>query len=94
LSIHNPILFGNHAKLYNYKMLCNNSKPFDPSGNTSYYWSNLEMNAFYGRYLKIDLTDETYDVVPLDDKILFTYLGGNAERVLHSSWLVLISGIN
>jgi aldehyde:ferredoxin oxidoreductase len=86
LSIHNPILFGNHPKLYNYKMLCNNSKPFDSSGNTSYYWSNLEMNAFYGRYLKIDLTDETYDVVPLDDEILLTYLGGKglASYLLYS----------
>jgi len=44
------------------------------------------MNAFYGRYLKIDLTDETYDVVPLDDKILFTYLGGKglASYLLYS----------
>jgi len=67
-------------------MLCNNPKPFDSSGSTSYYWSNLEMNAFYGRYLKIDLTDETYDVVPLNDEILLTYLGGKglASYLLYS----------
>jgi aldehyde:ferredoxin oxidoreductase len=44
------------------------------------------MNGFYGRYLKIDLTDETYDVVPLNDEILFTYLGGKglASYLLYS----------
>jgi aldehyde:ferredoxin oxidoreductase len=44
------------------------------------------MNGFYGRYLKIDLTDETYDVVPLNDEILLTYLGGKglASYLLYS----------
>jgi aldehyde:ferredoxin oxidoreductase len=44
------------------------------------------MNGFYGRYLKIDLTDETYDVVPLNDEILFSYLGGKglASYLLYS----------
>jgi len=44
------------------------------------------MNGFYGRYLKIDLTDETYDVVPLNDEIFFTYLGGKglASYLLYS----------
>ena len=44
------------------------------------------MNGFYGRYLKIDLTDETYDVVPLKDEILLTYLGGKglASYLLYS----------
>jgi len=44
------------------------------------------MNGFYGRYLKIDLTDETYDVVPLNDEILSTYLGGKglASYLLYS----------
>jgi aldehyde:ferredoxin oxidoreductase len=44
------------------------------------------MNAFFGRYLKIDLTDETYDVVPLNEEILLTYLGGKglASYLLYS----------
>ena len=44
------------------------------------------MNGFYGRYLKIDLTDETYDFVPLKDEILLTYLGGKglASYLLYS----------
>ena len=44
------------------------------------------MNGFYGRYLKIDLTDETFDVVPLNDEILLTYLGGKglASYLLYS----------
>ena len=44
------------------------------------------MNGFYGRYLKIDLTDETYEVVPLKDEILLTYLGGKglASYLLYS----------
>ena len=44
------------------------------------------MNGFYGRYFKIDLTDETFDVVPLNDEILLTYLGGKglASYLLYS----------
>ncbi len=44
------------------------------------------MNGFYGRYLKIDLTDETFDLLPLNDKILLTYLGGKglASHLLYS----------
>ena len=44
------------------------------------------MNAFFGRYLKIDLTDETYDVVTLNEEILLTYLGGKglASYLLYS----------
>ncbi len=44
------------------------------------------MNGFYGRYLKIDLTDKTYDVVPLKNEILLTYLGGKglASYLLYS----------
>jgi aldehyde:ferredoxin oxidoreductase len=44
------------------------------------------MNGFYGRYLKIDLTHETYDVVPVKDEILSTYLGGKglASYLLYS----------
>jgi aldehyde:ferredoxin oxidoreductase len=44
------------------------------------------MNGFYGRYLKIDLTHETYDVVPLNDEVLSTYLGGKglASYLLYS----------
>jgi aldehyde:ferredoxin oxidoreductase len=44
------------------------------------------MNGFYGRYLKIDLTDEKYNLVPLNDEILLTYLGGKglASYLLYS----------
>jgi aldehyde:ferredoxin oxidoreductase len=44
------------------------------------------MNGFYGRYLKIDLTDEKYNFVPLNDEILLTYLGGKglASYLLYS----------
>lgn len=34
------------------------------------------MNGFYGRYLKIDLTNEKFDIIPLNDEILLTHLGG------------------
>lgn len=34
------------------------------------------MDGFYGRYLKIDLTAETYDIVSLNNEILLKYLGG------------------
>ncbi len=34
------------------------------------------MNGFYGRVLKIDLTDRRYDITSIDDKILIKYLGG------------------
>ena len=34
------------------------------------------MNGFYGRYLKIDLTDETYNLVALKEEVLLVYLGG------------------
>lgn len=44
------------------------------------------MNGFYGRYLKIDLTDEKFDLVPLKDEILLRYLGGKglASYLLYS----------
>jgi aldehyde:ferredoxin oxidoreductase len=44
------------------------------------------MNGFYGRYLKIDLTDEKFDLVSLNDEILLTYLGGKglASYLLYS----------
>jgi aldehyde:ferredoxin oxidoreductase len=52
----------------------------------SYYWSNPQMHGFYGRYLKIDLTHETFDLVPLNDEILLRYLGGKglASYLLYS----------
>ena len=44
------------------------------------------MNGFYGRYLKIDLTREKFDLVNLSDEILLTYLGGKglASFLLYS----------
>ena len=44
------------------------------------------MNGFFGRYLKIDLTHETFDIVSLNDEILLTYLGGKglASYLLYS----------
>jgi len=44
------------------------------------------MNGFYGRYLKIDLTREKFDLVNLTDEILLTYLGGKglASYLLYS----------
>ncbi|MGA8178613.1 MAG: aldehyde ferredoxin oxidoreductase family protein [Desulfobacterales bacterium] len=34
------------------------------------------MKGFYGKYLNINLTDETYEVVSISDRILARYLGG------------------
>jgi len=34
------------------------------------------MYGFYGRFLKVDLTDRTYDIVTLPDSVLLKYLGG------------------
>lgn len=34
------------------------------------------MHGFYGRILKINLTERTYEIVPLNDEILSRYLGG------------------
>jgi len=34
------------------------------------------MHGFYGRILKINLSGQTYEIVPLNDKILSRYLGG------------------
>lgn len=44
------------------------------------------MNGFYGRYLKINLTDEKFDLVPLNEEILLAYLGGKglASYLLYS----------
>ena len=34
------------------------------------------MDGFYGRFLKINLTDNHFDVVTLTEEILLKYLGG------------------
>jgi aldehyde:ferredoxin oxidoreductase len=34
------------------------------------------MKGFYGKYLSINLTDETYEIVSISDRILARYLGG------------------
>ncbi|MBW2575691.1 MAG: aldehyde ferredoxin oxidoreductase family protein [Deltaproteobacteria bacterium] len=44
------------------------------------------MYGFYGRFLKIDLTDRKYDIATLPDKVLLRYLGGKglASYLLYS----------
>ncbi len=44
------------------------------------------MYGFYGRFLKVDLTDRTYDIVTLPDSVLLKYLGGKglASYLLYS----------
>ncbi len=44
------------------------------------------MYGFYGRFLKVDLTDRTYDIVTLPDTVLLKYLGGKglASYLLYS----------
>ena len=44
------------------------------------------MYGFYGRFLKVDLTDRTYDIVNLPDTVLLKYLGGKglASYLLYS----------
>jgi aldehyde:ferredoxin oxidoreductase len=34
------------------------------------------MDGFYGRIIKIDLSENQYEIIPIDDKILERYLGG------------------
>jgi aldehyde:ferredoxin oxidoreductase len=45
------------------------------------------MHGFYGRILKINLTGQTYEIVPLNDDILSRYLGGKglATYLLYST---------
>jgi len=45
------------------------------------------MHGFYGRILKINLSGQTYEIVPLNDEILSRYLGGKglATYLLYSS---------
>jgi aldehyde:ferredoxin oxidoreductase len=42
--------------------------------------------GFYGRFLKINLTDNQFDVVTLNEEILLKYLGGKglASYLLYS----------
>ena len=44
------------------------------------------MYGFYGRFLKVDLTDRKYDIVTLPDTVLLKYLGGKglASYLLYS----------
>jgi len=44
------------------------------------------MYGFYGRFLKVDLTDRTYDIATLTDTVLLKYLGGKglASYLLYS----------
>ncbi|MBW2680705.1 MAG: aldehyde ferredoxin oxidoreductase family protein [Deltaproteobacteria bacterium] len=44
------------------------------------------MYGFYGRFLKVDLTDRTYDIIALPDSVLLKYLGGKglASYLLYS----------
>ena len=44
------------------------------------------MYGFYGRFLKVDLTHRTYDIVTLPDTVLLKYLGGKglASYLLYS----------
>lgn len=44
------------------------------------------MDGFYGRFLKIDLTEKKFDIVGLNDEILSKYLGGKglASYLLYS----------
>lgn len=44
------------------------------------------MDGFYGRFLKINLTDNQFDVVTLNEEILLKYLGGKglASYLLYS----------
>jgi aldehyde:ferredoxin oxidoreductase len=44
------------------------------------------MYGFYGRFLKVDLTHRTYDIVSLPDSVLLKYLGGKglASYLLYS----------
>jgi len=44
------------------------------------------MYGFYGRFLKVDLTDRTYDIATLSDTVLLKYLGGKglASYLLYS----------
>ncbi len=44
------------------------------------------MYGFYGRFLKVDLTDGKYNIVTLNDKVLLRYLGGKglASYLLYS----------
>ncbi len=44
------------------------------------------MDGFYGRFLKINLTDNHFDVVTLTEEILLKYLGGKglASYLLYS----------
>jgi aldehyde:ferredoxin oxidoreductase len=44
------------------------------------------MYGFYGRFLKVDLTHRTYDIVSLPDNVLLKYLGGKglASYLLYS----------
>ena len=45
------------------------------------------MHGFYGRILKINLSGQTYEIVPLNDEILSRYLGGKglATYLLYST---------
>ena len=44
------------------------------------------MYGFYGRFLKVDLTDRKYDIITLPDTVLLRYLGGKglASYLLYS----------
>jgi aldehyde:ferredoxin oxidoreductase len=42
------------------------------------------MNGFYGRYLKVDLTQRAFSIVPISEEILSRYLGGKGL----AAWLL------
>ena len=43
------------------------------------------MNGFYGRYLHIDLTRQTFSIEPIDARVLESYLGGKGL----AAWLLM-----